>query len=135
MKLQQEITSSVGIGLFIALLVTIVGYVLDMYINPVWANFVALVVGLIMNFILQHLVFSKKDKSQFMGEILRYGMADVFILMVNQWLMVQMIHNEKEWSVYLPEEYRKYYLTLCRLLIGAIVWILISFPIRKYWVF
>ena len=134
MTLTKEITSSVGIGLFIALLVVLLGYILDMYIDPIWANFIALVVGLVFNFILQQMVFGNK-KSQLWSQIMRYTIADVFILILNQWLMVQLINNETEWSKYLPEEYRKYYISVCRLSVGAIVWIVVSFPIRKYWVF
>ena len=66
---------------------------------------------------------------------MKYIVADIIILLSNQGLINYLIDNEKEFKKYLPKEYQKYYITICRLLVGALIWIIVAFPLRKFWVF
>ena len=134
MKLQHEFMWSILIGLSTGIIVIVVGFILDLYIDAKVSNFITLIVGLVYNFLLQNQVF-QNDNQKFTDNLKRYIVADMLILLLNQMLMNYLIDHKKEFIDYLPKDYKKYYVTSCRILVGLIVWIFLSFPIRKYWVY
>ena len=134
MKIHQELLISVVIGLTTALIVITVGYILDKYLSGETSNLIALIIGLLCNYIMQDLVFDKKLRS-FKSKIFRYMIADVIIITCNQYMMTYLIQNEDKFKDKLPENLQNLYLTICRIIVGLIVWVGISFPMRKYWVY
>ena len=45
------------------------------------------------------------------------------------------VDREKFYKMYLPEFLREYYVNVVRLVAGAFVWVILSYPLRRYWVF
>ena len=134
MKIHQELLISVVIGLTTALIVISIGFILDKYLSGETSNLIALIIGLLCNYIMQDLVFDKKFRS-FKSKVFRYIIADTIILTSNQYMMTYLIQNEDKFKDYLPDNLQSNYLSVCRIFVGFIVWIVISFPIRKYWVY
>jgi len=46
-----------------------------------------------------------------------------------------LIDNANKYKSRLDEKLKPYYNTLSRIVVGAIIWIILSYPLRKYWVF
>ena len=85
-----------------------------------------------INFLLQKKIFlgkiSKKNRNYF----IRYVTADVLILGSNQ-LCFYFINKYKK---YLSDFINKHYYNLIwSVIIGSFIWLFVSFPIRRYWVF
>jgi hypothetical protein len=65
----------------------------------------------------------------------RYAVADIVILGSNQWLFTYLVHHKHIYKPYLPDYLMDHYNTICRTLVGGLIWLMFSFPLRKYWVF
>ena len=134
MKFRDDILVSVGIGLSTALIVIISGYILDNLIAYKTASFIALILGLLYNFVLQDYFFNVGNNT-YTSIVGKYLVVDIIILFINQSLMVYLIDNEHTFKPLLPEKLQHLYITIARCLVGLVVWICISFPLRKLWVY
>lgn len=127
---------TIGVGLVTLFIVTGLGALLDEFgLDPKWSSFVALLVGLIYNFFMQFKIFVIKTKTSMHYMLAAYLVSDLLILTSNQLLINYGINHQKEWEAYLPSNIQDYYFILIRLIVGAFVWIILSYPLRKYWVF
>lgn len=126
---------SMGAGAFVSILVLGVAAILDTFINPKTANFISLLVGLVINFILQQMVFIPTRSSNTAIYLLKYIIADVLILGSNQYLVSYLIDNKEEYKRYVENTLDPFYNTISRIIVGAIIWVILSYPLRKYWVF
>jgi len=122
-------------GGFVAVVVVGVGAILDRYMNPKLSNIIALIIGMCINFFLQQKIFVEGSLTETRSQMYRYVLADVVILGSNQWLFTYLIENEDIYADYLPTYLQEYYESVCRAVVGGLIWIMFSFPLRKYWVF
>ena len=127
---------SVFTGLIIVLIVNGGATILDIIgVNVKLATFIALCVGLIVNFILQLKIFSVKSGTTYKYMILMYLITDAIVLITNQILFSYAVDYKKEITPYLPSILVSKYLLFIRLLTGGFVWCILAYPLRKYWVF
>ena len=83
---------------------------------------------------MQDYFFNKGNKT-YTSIVGKYIVVDIIILLINQSLMVYLIDNEDKFKPLLPEKLQHLYVTISRCLVGLVVWICISFPLRKIWVY
>ncbi len=127
---------SVLSGLLIVLIVNGGATILDnMGVDEKLATFIALVVGLIVNFLMQFKIFVINSKNSYIYMMFTYILTDILILIINQLMFNYSVDNEKDIKTYLPTILQDNYLLFIRLTIGGFVWCIVSYPLRKYWVF
>lgn len=127
---------SVISGLLIVLIVNGGASILDnLGVNEKLSTFIALLVGLIVNFVLQFKIFIIKSKNNYTYMIVTYLISDFVILLTNQLLFNYGVNHKKEVTPYLPSIVDDNYLLFIRLLIGGFVWCVLSYPLRKYFIF
>ena len=126
---------SVLAGATVSIVLLAVAAVLDNYMDAKVSNMISLLIGMSVNFFLQQMIFVEGHKTDTTQQMIRYAIADILILGSNQLSMNYLIDNEDEYKEYLPENFQEYYNTICRMIVGGIIWILFSFPLRRFWVF
>ena len=126
---------SVLAGATVSIVLLAVAAVLDNYMDAKVSNMISLLIGMSVNFFLQQMIFVEGHKTDTTQQMIRYAIADILILGSNQLSMNYLIDNEDEYKKYLPENFQEYYNTICRMIVGGIIWILFSFPLRRFWVF
>ena len=126
---------SMAAGGFVMIVVVVIGAILDLYMNPKLSNIIALTIGMCINFFLQQVIFVEGPLTETRSQMYRYVVADVVILGSNQWLFTYLIENEDIYAPHLPTYLQEHYESLCRTIVGGLIWIMFSFPLRKYWVF
>jgi putative flippase GtrA len=126
---------SVLAGATVSIVLLAVAAVLDNYMDAKVSNMISLLIGMSVNFFLQQMIFVEGHKTDTTKQMIRYAIADILILGSNQLSMNYLIDNEDEYKKYLPENFQEYYNTICRMIVGGIIWILFSFPLRRFWVF
>jgi len=119
------IASSVALG---------ISALFDNFMDYTIANFIGLFVAMFVNFILQERIFLGRIETKQNNKIylMKYFIADLLILGTNQILFYFVIKNKKKLLKFINKDY---YNLIWRTIIGSIVWMIISFPIRKNWVF
>jgi len=125
---------SVIAGMLTATFAISISFILDKFINDNYSTFLGLFIAMFINFIMQQLIFvgNLKKKGYY---FIKYVLADVIILGSNQLLVNYFITNKDKFKKYMPNYFKKYYNSICRLLVGGIIWVIFSFPLRRYWVF
>ena len=126
---------SVLAGATVSIVLLAVAAVLDNYMDAKVSNMISLLIGMSVNFFLQQMIFVEGHKTDTTKQMIRYAIADILILGSNQLSMNYLIDNEDDYKKYLPENFQEYYNTICRMIVGGIIWILFSFPLRRFWVF
>ena len=126
---------SVLAGATVSVSLLSVAYVLDKYMDAKTSNMISLLIGMCINFFLQQMIFVEGHMTETKSQMIRYAIADILILGSNQLSMNYLFDNEDEYKKYLPENFQEYYNTICRMIVGGIIWIIFSFPLRKFWVF
>jgi hypothetical protein len=81
------------------------------------------------------MIFVKGLPTDTTQQMIRYAIADIIILGSNQLSMNYLLDNEDKYKKYLPENLQEEYNTVCRMIVGGIIWVIFSFPLRKFWVF
>jgi putative flippase GtrA len=125
MKLLEQFTFSSVSAMTVHISFFIITALLDKIINSELANFIGLVVDLILDFIVQQYVFMKKISLDF-KIIVKYVGSEAVFLLLNQFIF----------SVY----YRNYYddshnLTIARAIIGMFIYTFFVFPTRKFFIY
>jgi len=125
---------SIIAGTITAIIAVGISFIFDKYMNTDYSTFLGVFIAMFVNFIMQQYIFigNLKKKGYF---FIRYVLADVIILGTNQLLVNYCITNKNKFKKYMPDNFIKYYNSICRLLVGAIVWCVFSFPLRRFWVF
>ena len=113
---QSMISGQVATAVFL-----LSGYLLDKKISPNVANLIALIIGGIINFFLQSLTFTGKASFE-LWTILKFMFTDSIIFIFEEYSFIK-FHKKFENN------------TVARLIIAAIGFILISYPLRKFFVF
>ena len=125
---------SAGSGMIATIVFLSVSYILDKRINVSTSNLIALLICAVINFILQSFIFLDKTLLNF-NHITKYIFAEIIILSADQLLDSYLLENKKKYISYFPHQFQKYYNTIIRLIVAALVWMLIAFPLRNYWIF
>ena len=125
---------SAGSGIIATTIFLSLSFILDKVINKYLSNLISLLVGAVLNFILQKDVFLDKNLLK-VNHIIKYLIAELIILGSDQILDSYFLKNRKKYISYIPVSLHKYYNTIVRLFISGLVWMLISFPLRNYWIF
>ena len=128
---------SVIAGATVSVSLLAVAAVLDKYMDAKASNIISLLIGMCFNFFLQQMIFvkGKQHPTNSVHQMVRYAIADIIILGSNQLSMNYLLDNEDKYKQYLPENLQEEYNTVCRTIVGGIIWVIFSFPLRKFWVF
>ena len=125
---------SCGAGLITFGIVIVLGAILDIFINVKISNFIAVLIGLISNYLLQERIFKVIAKPQnFYFKLSKYIIVDLTILILNS-ILFNILTNLKD-KIKLPTWLEIHYATLCRVVVGLIIWVFVSFPLRRYFIF
>ena len=118
----KEISKSYCAGAVSGVTYLFVAYILDKSCGPQLANFIGLICGGILNFFLQSFVFNffkKIDKNV----IWKFIVTEVMVIISVQMLFM-LIYKKKKYNSF-----------VVRILISIFVGLVISYPMRKLWVF
>lgn len=125
---------SCGAGLITFGIVIVLGAILDIFINVKLSNFIAVFTGLIANYLLQERIFKVISKPQnYYFKLSKYIIVDLTILILNS-ILFNILTNLKD-KIKLPTWLEIHYATLCRVVVGLIIWVFVSFPLRRYFIF
>lgn len=120
------ITSIIAIG---------ISALLDKIMKSTISNLIGVLIAMCFNFIWQHFIFVGKMKSISTLFLIKYLLADVIILGSAQLLFI-LTQKYKDTIVdKFPDEFKDYYNSIMRLIISSVIWVIFSFPLRRYWVF
>jgi putative flippase GtrA len=120
------ITSLIAIG---------ISALLDKVMKSTISNFIGVLIAMCFNFIWQHFIFVGKMKSISTLFLIKYLLADVIILGSAQLLFILTQKYKDTIIDKFPDEYKEYYNSIMRLIISSVIWVIFSFPLRRYWVF
>ena len=110
------------------------GFILDKVIDPKAATALALLVSAVLNFALQKWTFTgSKPLSRAM--LWRFIAATLFIIVLKYVAHSYLLKHRKEYVPILPPDLRTNYSTVTRTVVALVVFLLVSFPIKKFWVF
>lgn len=134
---KQPVLKSALIGLTTAFIVNVGAAILDQFgMNTKVSSFIGSFLGLIYNFIMQFKLFvTKLPKNRMTYIVTTYLISDFIILLSNQLMVNYGIDHEKKYKPYLPTKLQEYYVNIIRLMVGGFVWVILSYPLRRYWVF
>ena len=134
---KRPILKSVLIGLTTAFIINVGAAILDnLGVNVKVSSFIGSLLGLVYNFIMQFKLFvTKLPKNRMTYIVTTYLISDLIILVCNQLMVNYGINHEKNYKDYLPSKLQEYYVNIIRLIVGGFVWIILSYPLRRYWVF
>ena len=99
------------------------GYIMDKYINPDISNFIALLIGGIVNFLFQKNAFLSKGILLTQLMVIKYIIVDIILYVYSEYAFVKLQSELDIGDTYL------------RLIIGGIGFLIISYPMRKYFAF
>ena len=131
-KTINEIFKSGSGGVISTGLYILIAHYLDKLIDAKTSNAIALIASGIFNYIIQSVVFAS-DKIG--TNIDKFMVLQFIILIPNQVVVNYFINNKDKYIEKLPKLLRRYYNMIIRIIIASIIFIVISYPIRKYWVF
>jgi hypothetical protein len=96
------------------------------------ANILGLLTAMFINFLMQKKIFLGNIENNKSAYLLKYLFTDILILGSNQLIFYYVIKNKKYFVKYIN---KNYYNLIWRMIIGSVIWVCFSFPLRKYWVF
>ena len=129
-----QLLQSAGGGMLSTCIFLLGGYILDSFMNPKYANFIALLIGAVVNFIIQTYAFV--DKKSFRNHLIqKYLVSEIIIISLTQLGLIYFLDHQKNYKKQLPKEIQPYYITIARIITASTVFLFASFPLRKLWVF
>jgi len=118
-----------------SIIATAISALLDKFMKSTISNFIGVLIAMCFNFIWQQFIFVGKVKSIAGIFLLKYLLADIIILGSAQILFILCIKYKDNIVDKFPDKLKAYYNSVMRLLIASVIWIIFSFPLRRYWVF
>ena len=115
------IKSSIG-GSTSQLFSILISYFLDKKINLKLSNLIGNFLGIILNFLFQIKTF-KSENNNF-HKFLNFVIQEFLTIISNQILFIYILKN-----------FKKINTTLLRILIATFIFFVVSYPLRKFWVF
>ena len=132
MKVHKFINSAVK-DAFASLLYFFLASQLENIYSMDWATFIAYIASAIVNFFFQYKIFLKSSPATI--QIFKYIFIVILSMGVNQILADYLLDNKKKFDKYIPQMLKKHYDTLARVIVGLILFVMISYPARAYWIF
>jgi len=124
-----------ALGGFVASFVyLIVAYVLDFIMKANTSNLVSLLITAFINFILQFKTFMKRKKAN-TNILIKYIITTILDIIGTQVGVMYLLKHKDYYSKKLPNYLKEHYNTIVRIIISTLLFFLVSFPLRKYWVF
>jgi hypothetical protein len=103
------------------------------YIFPYYlANILGLLTAMFINFLMQKKIFLGTIENNKSDYLMKYLLTDILILGSNQLIFHYVIKNKKYFIKFIN---KNYYNFIWRIIIGSLIWVCLSFPLRRYWVF
>jgi putative flippase GtrA len=115
------IKSSIG-GSISQLFSILISYFLDKKINLKTSNLIGNFLGFILNFFFQIKTFKSEDNK--FHKFFNFGIQEFLTIISNQILFIYILKN-----------FKKINTTLLRILIATFIFFVVSYPLRKFWVF
>ena len=125
---------SAGGGIFSTSIYLLGGYILDYFMNAKYSNFIALLISAVVNFVMQTRTFVGK-RGVNNNSIEKYFVSEIIIITLSQLGLIYLINHKKDYTRKVPKKIQAYYTTIARIIAASMVFIFISFPLRKFWVF
>ena len=120
----SQLVKSHTAGFITGLSYILIAKLLDKKLGPRVANIVGLVCGSVVNFFMQSYIFNGKHHIKHIDQKIcgKYVASELIVMISNQILFTLIF-------------VKKFNVTITRILIAIFVGIVISYPVRKYWVF
>ena len=128
----QQIKSIIG-SIFTGVLYIIIAYLLDFELNPKVANIIGLLCSFSLNFLIQSYIYTKKKLTT--THIYKEIIVIIVYTLINQFILSYFINNKDKIIKYFPSIIQPHYTTIIRTCLLIFMYIGISNPLRKYWVF
>lgn len=96
------------------------------------ANILGLLTAMFINFLMQKKIFLGTVENNKSDYLMKYLFTDILILGTNQLIFQYVIKNKNYFIKYIN---KNYYNFIWRIIIGSLIWVGFSFPLRRYWVF
>ena len=125
---------SAGGGIFSTSIYLLGGHILDYFMNAKYSNFIALIISAVVNFVMQTRTFVGK-RGVNNNNIEKYFVSEIIIITLSQLGLIYLINHKKDYTRKVPKKIQAYYTTIARIIAASMVFIFISFPLRKFWVF
>ncbi len=126
---------SAGGGIFSTSIYLLGGHILDSFMNAKYSNFIALIISAVVNFVMQTRTFVGKREVNNNNNIEKYFVSEIIIITLSQLGLIYLINHKKDYTRKIPKKIQAYYTTVARIIAASMVFIFISFPLRKLWVF
>ena len=125
---------SLGAGLSIS-------HLADRYTSPVKSNLIGLLIGSVINFLLQKRSFHYQGKTD-TSLVGKFLLSETGVIILNHILFIIFIKSQKTSFIRtikarLPTQYQtdSYVNSIARVIISVLVFSIFAFPARKYWIF
>lgn len=129
-----EIFESISGSTSAFIIYILLSHILDHFITIKESNLISLLVSSIINFIIQTKIFSHGKLTNY--KIGKYIFVNIIEIIVNQSALLYLLKKKKEVLKQIPNNFiKRYYNTFIRILITLILFIFISYPTRKYWIY
>jgi putative flippase GtrA len=134
-KTAKEFIFSALLGLIAATGYLVTSYELDKVMNYNIANLIGLGVDHVINFFLQYGLFVGKSKHSRWEFFVKFTIGNIVSIIFSQTLFMMVNAFVKcKYPKFYKKEFRKH-ISLIRYFLGAITYVLVSFPLRKYYMF
>lgn len=130
-----KIIESAVIGIFGTIAYIITSHELDKVMSYKKSNAIGLIVDMIVNFFFQEYVFIGKRSKESRKFMIKFFIANLIGFAFAQTMFI-IVHDfiEKSHSQFFKDEF-KYHVVYFRYAIDALTYLVISYPMRKYFVF
>ena len=108
---------------------------LDKFYNEKTANLISLIFSVILNFIVQYNIFLSKTSNVNYSHFYKFIFINIVNLGINQTIFDYLIDNKEKYINLIPVKFQKYYTTIVRMIINSLIFLLIAYPARIYWIF
>ena len=125
MQLFYEFFTSSVFSTLVQLNFFIITYILDKFINSELSNMIGLFIDLVLDYIFQQYIFMQKITFE-VNIISKYVLSEFFGISLNQILFT--FYNRKIHK-------KEYSYTFARIVISIIIFTLLIFPLRKFFVY
>lgn len=131
----SQLTKSSFWSSFVTFVYFILAYFLDKRINNKVSNIIALVSTTLLNFFIQSQIFLKKSHSISHKHFFKFIIILFIDILINQFFFSVLLNQKTLIIKFIPVFLQKYYNTIIRAVSHSMVFLLFSFPLRKYWIF
>ena len=129
-----EIFESISGGTSAFISYILLSHILDHFITVKESNLISLLVSSIINFIIQTKIFSHGKLTNY--KIGKYIFVNIIEIISNQSALLYLLKKKKEILKQISNNFiKRHYNTFIRILITLIIFIFISYPTRKYWIY